>query len=106
MFLGIYSAQRLLKRKTSLNSKINLKTGIYYTALGALFRTIVAPLLNFPFYRYAVPLLAGISMSDATVMALMPAFMVYALTFSLFTIPIGYLIARIVSKSLNIGTKL
>jgi len=104
MFLGIYSANFLLKRKAQLSSNFNLKTAIYYTAFGTLIRTAVAPLVNYPFYRFAVPLLTGLSLSNAYVMALMPAFMIYALTFSLYTIPIGYLIARTVSRNLKLET--
>ena len=106
MFLGIYFAHWLQKRKAKLNSNANLKTGIYYTAFGTLIRTVVAPLVNYPFYRYVVPLLSGLSLSDAYVTALIPGFIIYALTFSLFTIPIGFLIARVVSRNLNVGTKL
>lgn len=105
MFLGIYLACRFLKRETPLNSNL-FKTGLYYTAFGTLIRTAVAPLLNYPLYRYIFPLLVGYSASDAQVMALMPAFMIYALTFSLYTIPIGFLVARIVSRNLNIESKM
>lgn len=106
MFLGIYLAQWLLKRRKLLNSNPNLETGLYYTAFGTLIRTAAAPFLNFLLYRYAVPMLTGLNLSDVQVMALVPAFMIYAVTFSLYTIPIGYLIARTVSKNLKIGTKL
>jgi riboflavin transporter FmnP len=105
MFLGIYSARWLLKLHAS-NSNALLKPMLYCTAFGALLRTMVAPLTNYPMYRYAVPLLTGLSMSDASVMALMPAFMIYALTFSLYTIPIGYLVARIVSRNLKLRNQL
>jgi riboflavin transporter FmnP len=106
MMLGIYSANWLLKRKAPQNPNPVVKPVIYYTAFGALLRTAVAPVLNYPMWRYVVPLLAGISFTDAQVIALIPAFMIYALIFSLYTIPIGYLIARVVSRSLKIGTKL
>jgi riboflavin transporter FmnP len=100
MFSGIYLAHELLKRKTPPNSKPNSNTVIYYTAFGTLVRTAAAPLVNFLLYRYFL------SLPDARVMALIPAFMIYALIFSLYTIPIGYLIARTVSKNLKIETKL
>jgi len=51
-------------------------------------------------------MLTGLNLSDAQVKALVPAFMIYAVTFSLYTIPMGYLIARTISKSLKIGTTL
>jgi riboflavin transporter FmnP len=106
MFLGIYSARWLLNREISQNSNALLKPVLYCTAFGALFRTVVAPITNYPLYRYAVPLLTGVSMSDSRAMALLPAFMIYALTFSLYTIPVSYLIARVVSRNLKLGNQL
>lgn len=103
MLFGIYLAGKLLKRKALQNPKHKLKPVFYFTALGALFRAAVAPLLNYPMWRFVIPALAGIPLSFEQVMALMPAFMLYALVFCLYTIPIGYFIARIVGRSLKIG---
>jgi hypothetical protein len=80
-----------------------LKPVVYFTALGALFRAAVAPLLNYPMWRYVVPTLAGIPLSFEQVMALMPSFMLYAIIFCLYTIPIGYFIAKVVGRSLKLG---
>ena len=103
MLFGIYLACRFLKGKTLQNQNRKLKPVIYFTALGALFRTVVAPLLNYPMWRFVIPALAGVPLSFGQVMALMPAFMLYALIFCLYTIPIGYFIARVVGRSLKIG---
>jgi riboflavin transporter FmnP len=106
MFLGLFTARKLLKRKAQHYSNAMLKPVLYYTAFGALVRTVVAPLTNYPLYRYLIPLFAGVRLSDAQVMAMVPAFMVYALTFSLYTIPIGYLIARVVGRNMKLGNQL
>jgi riboflavin transporter FmnP len=103
MLFGIYLAGKLLKRKTLQNQNQKLKPVIYYSALGALFRAAVAPLLNYPMWRFVIPALAGVPLSFEQVMALMPVFMLYALVFCLYTIPIGYFIARVVGRSLKIG---
>ena len=103
MLFGIYLAGTFLKRKAVQNQNHKLKPIIYYTALGALFRAAVAPLLNYPMWRFVVPALAGLPLSFEQVIALMPAFMLYAIVFCLYTIPIGYFIARIVGRSLKIG---
>lgn len=103
MLFGIYLAGKLLKSKDQQNLNHKLKPVIYFTALGALFRAALAPLLNYPMWRYVVPALAGIPLSFEQVMTLMPAFMFYALVFCLYTIPIGYFVARVVGKNLKLG---
>ena len=103
MLFGIFLAGKLLKRKALQNPNHKVKPVVYFTALGALFRAAVAPLLNYPMWRFVIPALAGIPLSFEQVMALMPAFTLYALVFCLYTIPIGYFIARVVGRSLKIG---
>ena len=103
MLFGIYLAGKLLKSKALQNQNHKLKPVIYFTALGALFRAAVAPLLNYPMWRFVIPALAGIPLTFEQVMALMPAFMLYAIVFCLYTIPIGYFIARVVGRSLKMG---
>jgi riboflavin transporter FmnP len=103
MLFGIYLAGKLLKRKTFQNQNHKVKPVVYFTALGALFRAAVAPVLNYPMWRYVVPTLAGIPFTFEQVMALMPAFMLYAVIFCLYTIPIGYFVARVIGRSLKLG---
>jgi len=106
MLLGVYSADRLLKRKASQDKNLGIKPVTYYTAFGALLRTVIAPFVMYAMYRFLLPLVVGISFSDIQIMALMPAFMLFALTLSLYTIPVGYLIARTVSRNLKVGSKI
>jgi hypothetical protein len=68
-----------------------------------LFRAAVAPLLNYPMWRFVVPALADVPLSFGQVIALMPAFSLYAIVFCLYTIPIGYFTARVVGRGLKIG---
>jgi hypothetical protein len=103
MLFGIYLAGLLLKRKLLQNQNLKLRSAIYFTAFGALIRAAAAPLLNYPMWRFVIPALAGVPLSFEQVMSLMPAFVIYALIFCIYTIPVGYFIARIVGKSLKIG---
>jgi len=102
MLLGVYSADRLLKRKASQDKNLGTKPVMYFTALGALFRTVIVPFVMYPVYRFLLPR----ALSDVQILALMPALMVFTLTLSLYTIPIGYLIARTVSRDLKVGNRL
>ncbi len=103
MLFGIFLAGKLLKRMALQDSNYKFKPVIYFVALGALFRTALAPLLNYPMWSFVIPALVGVPLSFEQVMALMPAFMIYAFVFCLYTIPIGYFIARVVGRSLKIG---
>jgi hypothetical protein len=106
MLLGVYLADRLLKRKASQDKNLAAKTAAYFTALGAFSRTTIVPFVMYPVYRFVYPTVLGLSFSDAQIMAIMPALMLFAATLSLYTIPIGYLIAKTVSRNLKVGNRL
>jgi riboflavin transporter FmnP len=105
MLLGIYLAGKFLKRRAPQNQNLGIKAITFYSALGALTRTAFAPFVLFPLYRFLLPLVWQ-SFSDAQVMAMMPFLMLYAFTLPLYTIPIGYVIARTISRNLRIGNQL
>jgi len=101
MLIGIYFASRLLKSKETPSTD-DRKKGLYYTAFGTLFRTAVAPFIMAFVYKFVLPIV-GFQLLDMQILVLMPALAFYAFTFSLYTIPIGYLIARIIGKNLRVG---
>jgi riboflavin transporter FmnP len=102
MLLGVYSATWLLKRKVSRNRLSGTKLVIYFTVLGTLFRAAIVPFIMYPVWRFFLPL----TLSDAQIIVLMPPLMLFVLTLCLYTIPVGYLIARTISRNLNIGNQL
>jgi riboflavin transporter FmnP len=102
MLLGIYLAGWLLKHKASQDRNSGIKSATYYTALGALFRMLIAPLVMYPVWRFFLPQV----LSDVQIIALVPPVMLFALTLCLYTIPIGYLVAKIVNKTLAVGNRL
>ena len=77
-----------------------VKPVAYFTAFGALLRTICAPFVSY------VMLSLFLGFTSEQLIPLMPMFAVFALTLSLYTIPVGYLIARAVSRSLKVGDQL
>ena len=105
MLLGIYLAFGFLKRRGSLTTNRGIAPIKYFTAAGALLRTAIAPFVVGFVYRFMLPIV-GIHLSDMQVVVLMPAFGLYALIFSLYTIPIGYIIARTISRNLKVGNQL
>lgn len=105
MLFGIYLAGKFLKDRAPKNQNHETKAIIFYTAIGALTRTAFAPFVLYPLYRFLLPLVWQ-SFSDAQVMAMIPFLMLYAFTLPLYTIPIGYIIARTISRNLKIGNQL
>lgn len=100
MLLGIFLGGRFLKHRAQVDEKYGVRSIGFYTAFGALFRTVCGPLVSYVLFRFFI------GFSDVQVMPLMPVFAAFALTLSLYTIPVGYLIARVVSRSLKVGNQL
>jgi riboflavin transporter FmnP len=104
MLLGVYVADRLLKRKTSQDENLGTKPVMYFTALATFSRVTISTFVTYVLYRFLLPLV-GLSFTDTQIMALLPVVMFFDLTLSLYTIPIGYLMARVVIGSLKIGNQ-
>jgi riboflavin transporter FmnP len=105
MLLGLYVAGRLLKRKTSKNENLGIKPLVYFTSLGTLVRLSFSPFLTYFMYRFLLPIV-GIRVPELAIIGLIPLVMLFSLVLSLYTIPIGYLIARVVSRNLKVGNPL
>ena len=105
MLFGIHTALGVLNRKEIKKQNYGIKEGIYFTAFGTLFRTLPSPFLVGFLYRFIIPPVLGITLTNSIVIGLMPAFALYAIIFSLYTIPIGYLIARTVGRNLKITSQ-
>ena len=56
-------------------------------------------------YTILLPIALGISIPESYIIALVPAFILYNVTSTLYAVPIAYLIARKVSKQLKISAK-
>jgi riboflavin transporter FmnP len=100
MLLGIYLGGRLLKHRAPMDEKHGVMLIGSFTAFGGLFRTICAPFVSYVMFRLFI------GFSDAQLIPLMPIFAIFAFTLSLYTIPIGYLLANVVSRSLKLGNQL
>jgi riboflavin transporter FmnP len=105
MLLGLHFAGRLLKNKTSQSKNPGKNPVVYYTALGTLVRLSFSPFLTYFLYRFLLPTV-GIRMPEPAIMGLIPLVLAFGLVLSLYTIPIGYLIARVVSRNLKVGNPL
>jgi riboflavin transporter FmnP len=105
MLLGLYIATRILKHKHFQGKNLGKKPVMYFTVLGTFFRVSISPFTTYILYRFALPLF-GIRVPQSAIMGLIPVLMLVALILALYTIPIGYLLARIVSRNLKVGNQL
>lgn len=106
VMIGVYLGYRMVTRKGSQTETWKTKYTVYFTSLGVALRVGIMPFVDYAMYRTLVPLVLGQNYSDAYIMALMPGIVVYNVVVPLYTIPTGYLLAKIVSKNLKIGNKL
>jgi riboflavin transporter FmnP len=107
MFSGIYVAFKIIQRKRAQRNFVGEKKGIIYsTGLATALRGGLMPFIDYLIlYNIALPLALGISIPQSYILALVPAFIVYNVTSTLYAVPIAYLIATKTSKYLRIKAK-
>ena len=107
MFSGIYVAFKIIQRKRADRNFVGEKKGIIYsTGLATALRGGLMPFIDYLIlYNIALPLALGISIPQSYILALVPAFIVYNVTSTLYAVPIAYLIATKTSKYLRIKAK-
>lgn len=102
MLLGTYLATKYIAFKLTKNTCSDRKRMLYLTTFASATRGAIMPVIIYElFYRIMLPLL-GIRIPENILVGLIPGFFIFALTVPLYTIPIAYVIANKVSKSLQI----
>lgn len=101
-FLGTYLAIKYLNRKSTEKTHNDRKRTFYLTAFASATRGAVMPVIIYELFYHALLPLVGIRVPEAIIVGLIPGFFLFALTVPLYTIPIAYIIATKVSKSLQI----
>jgi riboflavin transporter FmnP len=104
MFSGIYLANKFIVSETGFkNHNTEKKKAIIFTGFAAIIRTGIMPIYDFfIFYHLLLPLALGVSIPEIYIIGLVPSFVLYHFTTTLYTIPTAYLIARKVSNYLKI----
>ena len=99
MLLGIYLAHLMVK-KEPLSQRFTV-LNLLATGLGISFRVVVMTLVNWAFIRYPPPI--GFSMPEEVILGILPLVALFNATLALYTIPIGFTLARAVSSGVKIG---
>ena len=106
MLLGTYLATKYLARKRTEKTCSDRKRMFYLTAFASATRGAIMPVIIYEIFYHIMLPLVGIKIPEAILVGLIPSFFVFALTVPLYTIPIAYVIATKVSKSLQIESYL
>jgi riboflavin transporter FmnP len=104
--LGIYLAYKLVasKQKTEKSTfRYGTKTIAFSTVLGIVFRVGIMSIVNYVFLRYPPPF--GYAMPEAAVVATLPLIGFFNATLALYTIPLGLLIAKVISSNLKLNNQ-
>jgi len=98
MLLGIYILHRfIVKRSSGRREKILVV--VSSTALGTILRVGIMSIVNWVFLQYPYPI--GFNMPVEAITAMLPVIGFFNATLALYTIPIGYFLAR----AIRYGTK-
>jgi len=105
--LGAYLGYELITRSASHEKKPSgSKLVVYSTAFGSLSRVAVMTVVNYVLLHFASSSLLGIELTEPVIIAILPLVVLFNVTIVLYTIPIGYFIARTISKNLKVGSKI
>ena len=105
--LGVYLAYRLVSRRVPQEKPLpEYKLVMYSTALGILFRVGIMEVVHFLFGRYLIGYFIGSNLSDPLLISLIPLWAVFYGTQMLYTIPIGYYVAKTASRNLRVGNRI
>lgn len=97
MLLGIYVVNRLIDEHSSRRRKTII--AVSSTALGTILRVGIMTIVNLVFLQYPYPI--GFSMPLGAIIAMLPVIGFFNATLTLYTIPIGYFLARAIGYSKN-----
>jgi riboflavin transporter FmnP len=96
MLLAIYAIVKMRGSASNLGGT----TLILSTLLGIVSRVVVMTIMNYALIRYPPPL--GFSMPEESILVLLPLIAAFNATLALYTIPIGYLVAKAVASKIQI----
>jgi riboflavin transporter FmnP len=98
VFAGLYVGSKFIKS----NGK-SLHAAIVLTFFAVVLRGCLMPFVDYVvLYHVLVPLVLGVSLPEAFITGLIPAFILYNVTVPLYTIPLAYFIATKVGNHLKI----
>lgn len=108
MFSGIYLAGKFINRRAASPRQFGeKKRTVYFTGFAAAFRGGLMPIIDSAvLYGILLPLVLGVAIPASYIAALLPSFVLYNVTTTLYVVPVAYLLARRISNYLGLKPKL
>lgn len=98
MLLGIYVAQKIVSRGSNIKNELTFILSC--TVLGVTSRVLVMSVVNWVFLRYPYPI--GFELPGEIITMMLPIIGFFNATLAMYTIPIGYILARAVSYGIKV----
>lgn len=98
MLLGIHVAHKFIGKVSSFKGEAIVT--LSYTVLGIISRVLVMTVVNWVFLKYPYPI--GFEIPEEVIVMMLPIIGFFNATLALYTIPVGYILARAVSYSIKI----
>lgn len=107
MFLGLYIAKKLLAhRSIDKESFLRVKPIVYFAVLGTLSRAMIMPFVDYTIYKSLLPIVIGKTFTETYILGLIPFIILFNVIVPLYSMPISYMLAKIVQKNLRVGEML
>jgi riboflavin transporter FmnP len=107
MFIGLYLGSRFITcNDESGGLSFWKKPLVGFTGSATAFRGLVMPFFDYMAFRVLVPLVLGINLPEAYILGLVPAFVLYNIIVTLYTVPVAYVVAKQASKYFTLEPRL
>lgn len=98
MLLGVYVAQKVMSRRSSIKNELVFILSC--TVLGVISRVLIMSVVNWAFLRYPYPI--GFELPEEVIAMMLPVIGFFNATLAMYTIPVGYVLARAISYSIKV----
>lgn len=110
MFFGLLLAKKVVKR-ISRNPLISPKKWWrdpvwVFTVVTVLVRLAILPVFDLSMYRHVLPIVMGISFTDAYLIGLIPVEIVFNILVPLYSVPVAYVVSKTVNSVMKLGKDL
>jgi riboflavin transporter FmnP len=106
MMVGVYLANKLTRRGSQAESYSGIRTVTLSTVLAMLLRVVVMAPIMYAILHYNIVFVPADVTESVIITLVLPLQAIYNVTIALYTIPLGYLIAKVVGRNLKVGNKI
>jgi riboflavin transporter FmnP len=104
MMVGIYIANRVTRKNSQEEKSFGIRKIALSTILAMLLRVVVMAPIMFAILHYGI---LAPKISDSIIITIvLPIQAVFNITIALYTIPVGFFVAKVVSRNLKVGNEI